>query len=216
MIKSDSYGAAGFYKVNNFSKSLLNTLFILLLSGLMYGCIGGTSPKSVYYVFTPSQNTPAAQSQLNEYSLGIGPVTIPEFLERPQIITRQGKNILHINEFHRWADSLEAQITDVLVVNLSNLLDTPNVIAYPWIKPFLPKYQLYIKFRRFDGNLADSITMDAIWRLVDTKNKKELLSRRLFQTVPTNNKGYKAYVNALNTAVEQLSQDIAHSILLSP
>ncbi|MCP4672261.1 MAG: membrane integrity-associated transporter subunit PqiC [Desulfobacula sp.] len=205
---------AGLYGTNNFYSQLLNTLCIFLLSGFFLGCIGGTSPKSLHYVFSSSHKLSTAKSFTDDYSLGVGPIKIPQFLERPQIVTRQEQNLLNINEFHRWGDSLEAQITNVLVENLSTLLNTPKVITYPWTRPFSPDYQLYIDFRRFDGNPEDSVIMDAIWRVVDTKNNKNLLTKRTSQIVPTNGKGYKSYVAALNTALEKLSQQIAHNILL--
>ncbi len=204
----------GLFGINNFSSKLLSTICIILLSGFFLGCIGGTSPKSLYYVFSSSQKLSAVHSFTNDYSLGVGPIKIPEFLERPQIVTRQQQNLLQINEFHRWGDSLEAQITNVLVENLSTLLNTPRVITYPWIRPFSPDYQLYIDFRRFDGNPEDSVIMDAIWRVVDTKNNKALLTRHISQIVPTHGKGYKPYVIALNAALEKLSQEIANSLLL--
>lgn len=204
----------GLFGSGKFSNKLSITIGIFLLSGFFFGCIGGTSPKSLYYVLSSSQKFSTEQPFVNEYSLGVGPIKIPGFLERPQIVTRQEQNILKINEFHRWGDSLEAQITNGLVENLSILLNTPKVITYPWARPFSPYYQLYIDFRRFDGNPEESVIVDAIWRVVDTKNDKELLTKSTLLIVPTHGKGYKPYVIALNTALEKFSQEMAHRILL--
>ena len=152
----------------------LNTLLIILLSGIISGCIGGASQKSVYYVFNPVKAPLSADSPMEARGLGVGPITLPEFLEGPQIITRKEENLLDINEFHRWADSLKAQITTVMVDNLSAMLNTPNVVVYPWERPFIPEYQLYIDFRQFDGQTAGSITLEAVWSIVDTNDSKRL------------------------------------------
>ena len=190
----------------------LCAFFIILLPSIMGGCTG-TSQKSVYYIFNASQKQSTAQSLISDHGLGVGPIKIPEFLKRPQIVTRQGENMLAINEFHRWGDSLEAQITGVLVENLSALLNTPNVSAYPWERPFVPEYQLYIDFRRFEGKTAESVAIEAVWWIVATKDNIQLLTRRSSLIEPTGGEGYKAYVIALNTALERFSQEIATGVV---
>jgi len=191
----------------------LNTLLIILLSGIISGCIGGTSQNSVYYVFNPVKAPLTADSPMADRGLGVGPITLPEFLKGPQIVTRQEGNLLDINEFHRWADSLEDQITTVMVDNLSAMLNTPNVVVYPWERPFIPEYQLYIDFRQFDGQTAGSITLETVWSIVDTSDSKRLLTKRTTLDEPTNGEGYKAYVTALNLALEKLSKEIAESVI---
>ena len=191
----------------------LNTLLIILLSGIISGCIGGTSQKSVYYVFNPVKLPLTADSPMADRGLGVGPITLPEFLEGPQIITRQEENLLNMNEFHRWADSLKAQITTVMVDNLSAMLNTPNVVVYPWERPFIPEYQLYIDFRQFDGQTAGSITLEAVWSIVDTSDSKRLLTKRTSLVESTNGEGYKAYVTAMNIVLEKLSKEIAEGVV---
>jgi uncharacterized lipoprotein YmbA len=191
----------------------LNTLLIILLSGIISGCIGGTSQKSVYYVFNPVNAPLTADSPMADRGIGVGPITVPEFLEGSQIITRQEENLLNINEFHRWADSLKAQITTVMVDNLSAMLNTPNIVVYPWERPFIPEYQLYIDFRQFDGQTAGSITLEAVWSIVDTNDSKRLLTKRTSLVETTNSDGYKAYVTAMNFALEKLSKEIAESVV---
>lgn len=191
----------------------LNTLLIILLSCIISGCIGGTSQKSVYYVFKPVNTPITSDSPMETRSLGVGPITLPEFSKGPQIVTRQGENLLNINEFHRWADSLEDQITATLVDNLSALLNTPNVVAYPWERPFIPEYQIYIDFRQFDGKTAGSITLEAVWSIVDTNDSKRLSTKRTSLVESTNGEEYKAYVAAMNLALEKLSKKVAEGVV---
>jgi uncharacterized protein len=194
-------------------KTYIKLLFIVLLSGIMCGCIGGTSQKSVYYIFSASQKLTPVQSISADQGVGVGPIEIPEYLKRPQIVTREGENLLNINEFHRWGDSLETQIKDVLIENLSSLLNTPNVGAYPWKSSFTPKYQLYIDFRRFDGKTSESVILDAVWWISGTNDDKQLLAKRSTLIESTEGEGYKPYVAAMNKALKKLSQEIAVGIL---
>ena len=194
-------------------KDFYLTTLLIIFSGIMCGCIGGTSQKSVYYVFNPVKAPLTADSPMASKGLGVGPINLPEFLDGSQIVTRQGENLLNINEFHRWADSLKAQITVTLVDNLSALLNTPNVVVLPWERPFIPEYQLYIDFRRFEGKTAGSITLEAVWSIVDTNNSKRLLTKKTSLVESTQGEGFKAYVTAMNLALEKLSQEIADGVV---
>jgi len=62
----------------------------------------------------------------------VGPVELPEYLDRPQIMTCESRNELQFAEFDRWAGSLEKAFSRVLAVNLSILLSTDRVAVYPW------------------------------------------------------------------------------------
>lgn len=188
-------------------------MFIIVTPGFLAGCIGGNSQKSVYYVFSPSQEQITAKSVINDHSIGIGPIKIPGFLKRPQIVTRQEENVLTINEFHRWGDSLEAQITGTLIENLTTLLNTPNVIAHPWERPFDPEYQIYIDFRRFEGDIREGVNVEAVWWIVATKENKKLFTQRSSLTESMGGEGLKAYVASLNTALDKLSREIAKGLL---
>lgn len=186
-------------------------IFILICS--LTGCIGGTSQKSSYYVFTPSEKPAAMQDIVSGISIGVGPVKIPEFLDRPEIVTRQDGNRLKVNDFHRWGDSLESQITYVLVENLSVQLDTDNIVTYPWERPFAPEYQLYVDFRRFDGNPGDPLTLQAMWWIVKTDDEKKIITQRSSITIPTSNRSIEEYVSSQNTALEKLSRAIAEILI---
>lgn len=186
----------------------LSTIFIVLMLAFMTGCIGGTSQKSIYYVFHGTGEQNLNIENIDFPGLGVGPIKIPAYLKRPQIVTRQEANVLTINEFHRWGDSLEVQIASVLVENLSTLLNTPNVSVYQWERHFVPKYQLVIDFRRFEGSVTGSAELEVVWWIVDTKDNKILLTRQTAIEEPVNKAGLKAYVVALNTTLEKLSREI--------
>ena len=61
----------------------------------------------------------------------IGAVTVPELVDRPQIVVRAGTNHVAIDEFARWAEPLKSQIPRVFVADLSQLLNSPRVSTSP-------------------------------------------------------------------------------------
>ncbi len=177
---------------------------------MMTGCIGGTSQPSVYYVLNASDTD--ARYSVPGLDLGVGPVTLPGILDRPQIVSRQGGNNLVVNEFHRWADALDTQVTLVLAENLATGLSTINIKTYPWERPFAPAYQLYVDVRRFDGTPGDGVYLQAMWWLVKTDDDTPILTRRSSLLIPTKDNSMAAYVAAQNEALKKLSQDIATGI----
>lgn len=188
-------------------------LVSLLLPLLIGGCIGGTSQQSAYYIFSPSSETLNTPSLIEDAGIGIGPIKLPGFLKRPHIVTRDDKNLISINEFHRWGDSLEEQISVLLVENFSVLLNTSNVGVYPWEKSFKPAYQLFVDFRQLDGKINESVTLNTVWWLVDIQTGKRRMTKRSKIMVPLGNEGYKDYVTALNTALDHLSREMAQDLI---
>src|SRR5450631_3132830 len=43
--------------------------------------------------------------------IGIGPVKIPEFLDRPQMVTRTKEGMIRFAQFDRWGESLDLGVT---------------------------------------------------------------------------------------------------------
>jgi uncharacterized lipoprotein YmbA len=66
-----------------------------------------------------------------DYSISIGPVTLPATVDRPQMVVQTGPNQVWIDEFHRWASPLQNDIARVLVENIATLLGTPRASAFP-------------------------------------------------------------------------------------
>lgn len=194
-------------------KSLKRTFFFTcIIIGMFSGCIGSSSQKSTFYVLSPFEDISTSSYSIKNMAVGVGPVKLPGFLMRPQIVTRQEKNVLSINEFHRWAFSLEEQVTGTIVENLSKIFDTPNIIAYPWDRQLSPAFQVVIDLRRFDGKLNDSVKLEAVWWIVKTDEDKRILTRRTSLVEPAIGNGYKAYVTAQNAALKKLCQKIADTI----
>src|SRR5271157_1862130 len=89
---------------------------IALFMVILTGC--ARSPSSKFYqlneVLNETSATHAVSPDLSQV-IAIGPVRIPDYLDRPQIVIRSGKNELKLSEFDRWAGSLESDVSRVLV-----------------------------------------------------------------------------------------------------
>jgi len=130
--------------------------FLLILSGLLLTLNGGcaSSQSSKFYMLESMSRTTAAEGSTplrQNISVGLGPVTIPDYLDRPQIVTRTNQHSVLLAEFDRWAEPLSGNISRTLAENLSSLLQTDTVVLYPWPGSVDIAYQVLVDVFRFDG-----------------------------------------------------------------
>ena len=96
----------------------------------LLGC--GTSQPSHFYLLralSPASASDLSETKQSSLSIGLGPVTFPEYLNRPQIVTKAGAHEVELAEFHKWAEPLKENVVNVLQENLSGLLSTDRICA---------------------------------------------------------------------------------------
>ncbi len=176
---------------------------------LMTGCV--TKP-SRYYLLTPVEQGTAGTLNKPEHVIGIGPVTFPAYLDRPQIVLRSSGNQLDYAESHRWAEPLKSAFSQTLAENLSTLLPAERTVIYPWSRSILPDYQVIVKVTRFDADVAGMVNLTADWEIIRASDTESLDQNKVTYTETANSTEYPAIVGAQSRAVEQLSRDIAAAI----
>ena len=86
-------------------------VLLMLLSTWVMGVSGcaTTQPTQFYLLSSLTKPDVLAKSKggISDLSLGIGPINLPKYLARPQIVTRASRNKLTLAEFHKWAEQLE-------------------------------------------------------------------------------------------------------------
>jgi uncharacterized protein len=147
----------------------------------------------------------------NAFALGIGPIKFPGYLDRQQFVTRISQNRFAVAENDRWAEPLEENFSRVLSQNLSILLQTDRMIAYPWERSQQPTYQLQVEVLRFELNAEQVVELWARWSIMDSA-KKTISLRESYLTQPARDKSTEASVAALSETVADLSREIADAI----
>ncbi|MDD2767768.1 MAG: PqiC family protein [Methylococcus sp.] len=185
---------------------LASSLSALLLSGC------GTSPDTRFYVLSAAQE-PLRQvaGREREIALGVGPVELPEYLDRPQIVTRTDQNELQLGEFDKWAESLKDSVSQVLAENLAAYLPSRKVVVYPWKRSTQVDYQLVVKVIRFEGSGGESV-LSVRWSVSSGDGKTELLVRESRYTEPAVGTDYHATVAAMSRALGRFSRDAAEAV----
>jgi hypothetical protein len=196
------------YRFLRFSAFIL-CIFLLILTGC-----ASTKPSKFFVLSSLSTSDKAQQvaSSGNGVSIGVGPLKLPDHLNRPQIVTRTSQNELKITQFNRWAGSLREDFSLVLAENLSILLSTDRVVVIPWRRSIQIDYQVAVDVVRFDGALGENVLLKANWTIFGEGGKKAILMRASNIKEETDGRGYDEYVAAQSRALAELSQEIAYAI----
>lgn len=175
------------------------------------GC--GSSPKESYYTLssTTTMNGSTPEDGKFAYSVAIGPITLPEVVDRPEIVLRVGPNEVTYAELHRWADPLRNEIPRVIADNLAGYLNIRQVAAYPQSAGDNAEYRVLVDIQRFDSKLGGSVMIDALWSI---KRQSDGATRTGRSTAKESSSSgtYEAVVAGHSRALATVSREIAEAI----
>jgi len=182
---------------------------------ILGGCIGKSSP-SKFYVLSAlphPETTKKVAAAEQGVAIGVGPVSLPPYLDRPEIVTRSGGNKLHLAEFDRWAEPLRQNFTRVLAQNLSNLIPTDRAALYPWERSVPINYQVVVEVAHFEGSADGNGLLMARWSIFGADGKQELLAGQssISESIGPP-QDYEATVSAMSRSLADFSREIAAAI----
>jgi len=184
---------------------------------LLSGC--SESKPSRFFVLTPLAATTDTGGK--GPALGVGPVVIPQYLDRPEIVTRSSDNQLQLAEFDQWGGRISDNITRALAENLSGILKTDRVSIYPWTDASALTDQISVDITQFERDPSGAVTLTAFWSISDAQSGKVLFNGRsnIQKPVGATSAGadaYAAIAAAMSEALASLSQEIAAAISKLP
>ena len=191
-------------------------LYFLAISALIFlaGCTPNTRQVK-FYLLQPISRSDAqiAKSETPKpLFIGLGPIEIPAYLDRPQIVTGNTGSELRMAEYHRWAEPLKDTITRVLTENLALAMPSSHVLSFPWNRAAIPDYQVEIKIHRFHVDAVGNCELKADWTVLK-QNKP--VSMKSFQThVPVSgpDTDYEAKVAAQSQALARFGKEMADEL----
>lgn len=191
--------------MNNIHKGLIIALAVPLM---LVGC--GTTPASKFYLLSAEASQFPAGSKP---SLGIGPIEIPEYLNRNALVYNREGNRLHIANFERWAEPLDSSIGRVVSQNLASLLDTQHVQRYPWSNSERPEYGVELTVINMDAN-DQRARLVAEWHIYKADIRETVVRRisKLNYDMPPGPVTAEEVAPAYSMLLLQLSEIIAAAI----
>lgn len=186
-------------------------IFILALAGCMSI---GSSPTPRFYTLHAVAKAESGQkiNLATNVIIGISPVKIPEYQDRPQIVTRDKKGMLTFAQFDRWGEPLDAALTRLMIENISIMLPPATVETFP-CDPAVPvKYQVIADVLQLESRLDQDLVFTAQWTIINVQEKKMMVTKKSEFRQPINPRNYAGLTEALSAACASLSAEIAASL----
>ena len=197
----------------------LKEIILLVSFVFLGGCLGtGTQKPTDYYLLQPINSAMEKQGAAAGEGtvLGIGPVRVQEYLNRPQIVTRSSTSEIKLHDFHYWGEPLSTNFTVVLAQNLSALLSTDQIFIFPYRnKQNLPlQYQVVVDVIRFDGEPGVKASLLVQYYILQFQEDgmKELVTRQPSFSKPLADDSFETLVAAMSELVADLSREIAGEV----
>jgi uncharacterized lipoprotein YmbA len=189
-------------------------LSTLPLLGVVLAALAGcaAAPSSRFYILSPVQADSAAPAPGHAATVGVGPIGLPRYLDRPQIAVRNGNYELRYSETHRWAEALRDIVTDVLAENLAVLVPTDRVAVFPWARSLTIDYQVVVDISQFEADAKGNVVLSAYWKLYREGTPEILAMKKTAISETTGGNEYREIVAAQSRALAGLSREIAAAI----
>lgn len=182
----------------------MRRLLLLLLIGLA-GCVNigqGTSPSRHYLIPSLTDRGPQTSEPASTVpSLSIASVTLPGYLDRPQLVRRNGDRI-EPAPFDRWAEPLADQVGRVVGENLEYL--DPIRLARDG------DYRLRLDLQRLDAEGREAL-LQLRWRLENGKGE-EIASDRFNTSEPLADTTAENLVAGYGKLLERFSRELAQRL----
>jgi uncharacterized lipoprotein YmbA len=161
--------------------------------------------------YTLSSPAIAATAQSASPAIFVGPISVPEAVDRSSMVLRTGANQVEISEQYRWAEPLKSAIPRVIGDTLSRELGTSRVLTSRSAAALPVDYRVAIEIQRFDSSLASGAEVDAVWTITRVEGGSRRSGRsRVVEPAASPDAG--ALAAAHSRALERIGREIAAAL----
>lgn len=198
--------------------ALPRTALVPVLAGIgLLAASCTASPPTRFYTLTPIAPIEAGPGPDGKaVSLAVGPVMLPPYLDRAEVVTRMSDNRLEVSNVDRWGEPLDPLFSRTLRENLSLLLRSQNIYAMPNERRVSFDHQIEVDVLQFEAS-ATAVVLDARWRLYGSDGDNLRRTERFAVTLPLDDWATTdQVVEAMSRAVGDLARSIADAVMPEP
>lgn len=186
----------------------------LIAACMLAACNTLSVPQEHFYTLNPPVPQQAApdRNTTAAYSVTVGPVRVPELVDRPQMVVRRGANQVDVLEQHRWAQPLPAEITQALATALAARLPQARIVLDRETGSTQADYRVTLDVKRFEAVLGEAATVQSSWTIQPNAAKAAPRVGQSTVQMPAGGADYDALAAAFSSAVRQTGNDIAGAI----
>lgn len=191
------------------------SLWGLILSGVLIAAFSGCrsmAPTVTWYTLRPlaGVGVDADAGAGKSLTIGIRPVTLPGYLRRTQMVTRDGPYRLAVSSLHRWANYPDRLVQQLIGENLQALMPRTRIVNPPWPVGLQPDLSLAFDFLELIGTDEKKMLLSVEWRVGDTQSVDRV--RRTTLVEPIAGSGYDELAAAHSRVLEALCREVAQTL----
>jgi uncharacterized lipoprotein YmbA len=145
---------------------------ILALAAVASGCtvLAPQPDRTKYFVVAATANpgSSAASPALtagNATAIGVGPIQIPSYLDRPEVVTRVSETELSVSDTNRWGEPLAQGVSRAVAQNLAGQLPNLRIVQFPWSSKVQIDYRVKVDFTRLECTSDGNAIVQASWTI---------------------------------------------------
>ena len=167
------------------------------------------SDPTQYFVLSSDEGQPPHPSA---QVVGIDRIELPEYLTRPELVTRTEANQLKISDYERWGEPLKDGFSRTLRTDLERQLGLGHAVAAPFDPTHRPAVTVDVEVRRFEKVTPEGAVLEATWTLRDSTSGPALETKAVRLVEPLPRSDTRATVAALSQALSKLASLIAQAV----
>ena len=173
----------------------------------------GTAPPA-FYTLSPTSGAAAGAAIASRPDLGlvVGPLELPRYLDRRELVTRDGAHRLVVADAHRWGGSMSSDVLRVVSGDLGRLLGTARVAVYPAEARFPASYRVLLDIHEFEGVPGDKVTLRVRWTIAAVADGRALVVEESAIEQPVASASYEDLVAAESAALGTVARQIAERV----
>jgi uncharacterized lipoprotein YmbA len=144
---------------------------MLLLSLALVGC--GAS-NSRYYTFPNVKDSDMTRLGRVNGVIVVGPITLNEEIDRPQLVIRRSPTQVEIKERDFWAGSLQQEIQQQVIGSLSKFLDSDKVVPFPWLGAEGATYRVSLEVMDMTATPGGEAELALTWSIYNERTRKQI------------------------------------------
>ena len=191
---------------------VLSALFSVSLSACP--SFAPTPDRTRYFALTAQAEPGGAAKNPGpgEAWLGVGPIRIPGYLDREELVIRVAQNRFDVAQNDRWIEPLEESLSRVMAQNLYALLGSERIVRYPWPNNRRITHQVEVEIFRFEPTAEGEAHLSARWAINDAAARQALSAKASVFKRPLKGQSREAAVDAMSELLADLSREIADAI----
>lgn len=146
-------------------------------------------------------------------ALGVAKPYLPAYLDRQQLVTRDGSGAVKVMDTQLWSEPLDTGITRVLAANLSRITGSTAIQAASSFVSLEYDSVVELRVDQFDPDPSGQMVLECSWKVQPvTGGERNFRSYRTEVPVEVTVPPVAGRIAAMNEALARLAREIARSL----